>query len=78
MLIAGVNHFRDMAGPVPLGVVDECCGVLFYDPDNLNAITQQRQYVLIEWDPIAMSDMEALASYFDSNGVVKGEKWKTE
>ena len=43
-------------------------GVLFYDPDNLNAIVEKRQYVFTEWDPTATSDMEALASYFDSNG----------
>jgi ParB-like nuclease family protein len=43
-------------------------GVLFYDPDNLGAITEKRQYVFTEWDPTATSDMEALAAYFDSNG----------
>ena len=43
-------------------------GVLFYDPDNLGEITEKRQYVFTEWDPTATSDMEALASYFDSNG----------
>lgn len=42
--------------------------VLFYDPDNLGAITETRQYVFTEWDPTATSDMEALASVFDSNG----------
>ncbi|MDX8348802.1 calcium-binding protein [Cognatiyoonia sp. IB215446] len=42
--------------------------VLFYDPDNLGEITEKRQYVFTEWDPTANSDMEALASVFDSNG----------
>ncbi|WP_411892842.1 calcium-binding protein [Yoonia sp. SDW83-1] len=42
--------------------------VLFYDPDNLGAIVEKRQYVFTEWDPTATSDMEALRSYFDSNG----------
>ncbi|SER84990.1 hypothetical protein SAMN05421798_1372, partial [Pseudovibrio axinellae] len=43
-------------------------GVLFFDPDGRNAITEQRQFVFTEWDPTATSDMEALASVFDSNG----------
>ncbi|WP_208860676.1 DUF4214 domain-containing protein, partial [Pseudovibrio ascidiaceicola] len=43
-------------------------GVLFYDPDGRNAITEKRQFVFTEWDPTATSDMEALASVFDSNG----------
>jgi hypothetical protein len=42
--------------------------VLFYDPDNLGAIVEKRQYVFTEWDPTATSDMEALAAYFDSIG----------
>lgn len=42
--------------------------VLFYDPDNTGLITEMRQYVFTEWDPTARSDMEALASVFDSNG----------
>ncbi|WP_108814363.1 beta strand repeat-containing protein [Loktanella sp. Alg231-35] len=42
--------------------------VLFYDPDDLGAITESRQYIFTEWDPTATSDMEALASVFDSNG----------
>lgn len=43
-------------------------GVLFVDPDGHNAIVEKRQYVFTEWDPTATSDMEALASIFDSNG----------
>lgn len=43
-------------------------GVLFYDPDGRNDIIEKRQYVFTEWDPTAGSDMEALASVFDSNG----------
>ncbi|MES0872388.1 DUF4214 domain-containing protein, partial [Pseudovibrio sp. SCP19] len=43
-------------------------GVLFYDPDGRDAITEKRQFVFTEWDPTATSDMEALASVFDSNG----------
>ena len=31
-------------------------------------ITEQREYVFTEWDPTAGSDLEALASYFDTNG----------
>jgi hypothetical protein len=36
--------------------------------DGRNAITEKRQYVFTEWDPTASSDMEALRSYFDTNG----------
>jgi Ca2+-binding RTX toxin-like protein len=43
-------------------------GVLFYDPDNLGEIAEKRQYVFTEWDPTATSDLEAIASVFDSNG----------
>ncbi|MEM1159356.1 MAG: hypothetical protein AAGJ28_00345 [Pseudomonadota bacterium] len=43
-------------------------GVLFYDPDNTNQITEKRQYVFTEWDPTAASDIDALRSIFDSNG----------
>lgn len=43
-------------------------GVLFFDPDGRNAITEKRQYVFTEWDPTGKSDMEALRSYFDTNG----------
>ena len=41
-------------------------GVLFYDADGGGVISQKREYVFTEWDPTATSDMEALASYFDS------------
>ncbi|MAM09614.1 MAG: hypothetical protein CML23_03960 [Rhizobiaceae bacterium] len=43
-------------------------GVLFYDPDDLNAIVETRQFVFTEWDPTAADDMEALRSVFDTNG----------
>ena len=43
-------------------------GVLFFDPDGRDAITETRQYVFTEWDPGAASDLEALRSAFDSNG----------
>jgi len=43
-------------------------GVLFFDPDGRNAITEARQYVFTEWDPTATGDMEAIRSVFDSNG----------
>ncbi|QFT33325.1 hypothetical protein FIV00_22735 [Labrenzia sp. THAF82] len=42
-------------------------GVLFYDPDGRDGITEKRQFVFTEWDPTATSDLEALASVFDSN-----------
>lgn len=42
-------------------------GVLFYDPDGLGEIVEKRQYVFTEWDPTATSDIEAMASVFDSN-----------
>lgn len=43
-------------------------GVLFFDPDGRNAITEARQYVFTEWDPTAQGDLEAIRSTFDSNG----------
>ncbi|WP_422376203.1 DUF4214 domain-containing protein [Roseibium sp.] len=43
-------------------------GVLYFDPDGRNEITEKRQFVFTEWDPTATSDLEALASVFDSNG----------
>jgi hypothetical protein len=43
-------------------------GVLFYDPDGRNAITESRQYVFTEWNPTAAGDLEALRSIWDSNG----------
>ncbi|TYC53802.1 DUF4214 domain-containing protein, partial [Rhodobacterales bacterium] len=42
-------------------------GILFYDPDGRDAITEKRQFVFTEWDPTSTSDLEALASVFDSN-----------
>ncbi len=42
-------------------------GVLFYDADNDNTISQTREYVFTEWDPTAKSDMQALRARFDSN-----------
>ncbi|WP_286192532.1 DUF4214 domain-containing protein [Stappia sp. BW2] len=43
-------------------------GVLYFDPDGRNDITEKRQFVFTEWDPTSTSDLEALASVFDSNG----------
>ena len=43
-------------------------GVLFFDADGDGALSQKREYVFTEWDPTANSDMEALRSYFDTNG----------
>jgi formylglycine-generating enzyme required for sulfatase activity len=43
-------------------------GVLFFDPDGRNAITEARQYVFTEWNPTAAGDLEALRSVFDTNG----------
>ncbi len=43
-------------------------GVLFYDANGDGTISEKREYVFTEWDPTATSDMEALASVFDSNG----------
>ena len=43
-------------------------GVLFYDPDGRNAITEARQYVFTEWNPTAAGDLEALRSVWDTNG----------
>lgn len=43
-------------------------GVLFYDPDGRNTITEERQYVFTEWNPTAAGDLEALRSIWDTNG----------
>jgi hypothetical protein len=43
-------------------------GVLFFDPDGRNAITEERQYVFTKWNPTAAGDLEALRSVWDSNG----------
>lgn len=43
-------------------------GVLFFDADGDGALSERREYVFTEWDPTASSDMEALRSYFDTNG----------
>jgi hypothetical protein len=43
-------------------------GVLFFDPDGRNAITEDRQYIFTKWDPTAADDMAALRGAFDSNG----------
>ncbi|WP_103225272.1 hypothetical protein [Roseibium marinum] len=43
-------------------------GVLYFDPDGRDEITEKRQFVFTEWDPTSTSDLEALASVFDSNG----------
>lgn len=43
-------------------------GVLFYDPDGRNAITEHRQYVFTEWNLTAAGDLQALRSIWDTNG----------
>lgn len=43
-------------------------GVLFYDPDGRNAITEARQYVFTEWAPTAQGDLEAIRQVWDTNG----------
>ena len=43
-------------------------GVLFYDTDGDNAISDVREYVFTEWDPTAKDDLAALRSRFDANG----------
>jgi hypothetical protein len=43
-------------------------GVLFFDADGDGTLSERREYVFTEWDPTASSDMEALRSYFDTNG----------
>lgn len=43
-------------------------GVLFFDPDGRDDITEKRQYVFTEWDPTAKDDLDALRSVFDSDG----------
>lgn len=43
-------------------------GVLFFDPDGRNTITEKRQYVFTDWNPTASGDLEALRSVWDSNG----------
>jgi hypothetical protein len=43
-------------------------GVLFFDPDGRNAITEDRQYIFTKWDPTAADDMAALRGAFDTNG----------
>ena len=43
-------------------------GVLFFDPDGRNAITEKRQYVFTDWNPTASGDIEAIRSVWDSNG----------
>ncbi len=42
-------------------------GVLYFDPDGRNEITEKRQFIFTEWDPTATSDLEAIASVFDTN-----------
>ncbi|MBL4626494.1 MAG: hypothetical protein JKY00_00365 [Roseicyclus sp.] len=43
-------------------------GVLFFDADASGDISSTREYVFTEWDPTAATDLEALASVFDTNG----------
>ena len=46
-------------------------GVLFFDVNGDNRIGEQREYVFTEGDPTAASDLAALRSAFDTNGVGK-------
>ena len=41
--------------------------VLFFDPNNTNAITQANQVIFKDWDPTAKTDMQALLDVFDTN-----------
>ena len=43
-------------------------GVLFYDTDGDDKISDIREYVFTEWDPTAKDDLAALRSRFDTNG----------
>ena len=43
-------------------------GVLFYDTDGDDKISDIREYVFTEWDPSAKDDLAALRSRFDANG----------
>ena len=43
-------------------------GVLFYDADGDGQISETREFIFTEWDPTAASDLEAMASVFDTNG----------
>ncbi|WP_306140799.1 DUF4214 domain-containing protein [Roseibium sp. MMSF_3412] len=42
-------------------------GVLYFDPDGRNEITEKRQFIFTEWDPTATNDLEAIATVFDTN-----------
>ncbi|MEO0810295.1 MAG: Hint domain-containing protein, partial [Pseudomonadota bacterium] len=35
-------------------------GVLYFDPDGRNEITEKRQFIFTEWDPTATNDLEAI------------------
>jgi hypothetical protein len=41
--------------------------VLFFDPNDTNAITQANQIVFTDWDPTASTDMQALLDVFDTD-----------
>ena len=41
--------------------------MLFFDPNNTNAITQANQIAFKDWDPTAATDMQALLDVFDTN-----------
>ena len=41
--------------------------VLFLDPNGLNRIAQNNQYIFTEWDLSAKTDLDALRSVFDTN-----------
>ena len=43
-------------------------GVPLHDPDGRNAITEARQYVFTEWNPMAAGDLKASRSVWDTNG----------
>ncbi len=40
-------------------------GVLFYDANGDDEISETREFVFTEWDPTAASDLEAIASIFE-------------
>ena len=65
------THFVDATGD---GLLNRTAwaaagnAVLFFDADGDGTLSEKSEYVFTEWDPTAGSDMEALASVFDTNG----------
>jgi hypothetical protein len=64
------NTFQDMTGS---GFKNRTAwagagnAVLFFDPNDTNAITQANQIVFTDWDPTASTDMQALLDVFDTD-----------